>query len=695
MNNNLIGNVFLTMAVTNSIFNHFSKKTIDSKYINSLDNAIMNADEESVFNTYRYWTPFQIPMQNVIKDGSSKDDKGNPEMESTSTRATKSLFNNFNAVYVSDAFRKDANMPLLDNPESRKDQRANTACTIKDLVEASLSGAMGRQVYNYSDFAYCKYLGKISNNYLITLRRFGAPCGDRIDKRTYSSIRWMDDQVQNHMPDIGRMITWLGTPGNEMSNILKYSYSMNWEDQEAKIEEIESDGEGSGKLASIFNMANSKYRTQVQKGMAGKNFSGKSYIDGMFGGIGSTDPPYDRSKWDRMYDSTKIYGPLDVIMKTKKRKEGLTFEQKITLTFDYELRSYYGVNGKAAMADLLGNILATTYTHGTFWGGERRFVGGAQDNVFANLGIFNLADEGGLNNPGSVWTALMYSIHQGAQAFTGGVKGETTVEKIKNLAKDIGGMLLGGVLNKLGRPQKFAMASLLSGAPVGCWHLTVGNPKSPIIEVGNLVCTSSEIEHYGPLGLDDFPTGLRVRVTLEHGKPRDIVGIEQMYGRGDTRIYAPLGENVMNMYETAESISSPRTISGDEKTAIKLNESYDSLKLDLDPTDILDANINLTQSKEISNTKSPNKEDITSLMRYFGTEERNLIVAAGGEALYGSEKHKNDHLQKPAAGKGKKKSVAEMQKELDDAKAKRKAEREKRKAERKKKREERRAARRK
>ena len=148
-------------------------------------------------------------------------------------------------------------MPLLDTPENRKAQRKNTACTIQDLVEASAAGLMGRQVYNYSDFAYCKHLGKIPNNYLITLRRFGAPCGDRIDIRPYSNIIGLDKQLQQHMPDIGRLITWIGTPGNEMSNILKYSYGVQWEDLEAKLEDVDGHGDDDGSLASLFNMANS------------------------------------------------------------------------------------------------------------------------------------------------------------------------------------------------------------------------------------------------------------------------------------------------------------------------------------------------------------------------------------------------------------------------------------------------------
>lgn len=646
MNNNLIGNVFLTMAASNSIFNDFNKnkRIIQSKYISTLDNAVMAKEEEIIFNTYRYWTPFYIPMQNVIKDGKTKNSKGEPEMQAVSGVGVKSLFNNYNAIISDAQFRTDANMPLLDNPESRMEQRRNTSCTIKDLVEASISGKMGRQVYNYSDFAYCKYLGRVSNNYLITLRRFGAPCGDKIDKRYYSRIRNFENKIQNHMPDIGRMITWMGTPGNEMSNILKYSFGMKWKDFEAKIEEKE--GNEGGPLASIFNMANSNYRKQVMQGRRGTNFAGKDYMNGMIGGAGFDSPPYNSSTWDSMYDSNKVYGPLDVIDKVKQRDTGLVFEQKFTLIFDYELRSYYGVNGKAAMADLLGNILATTYTHGTFWGGERRLNGASQDNIFANLPIFKLAEQGGLNNPGAVYDAFVESIHQGAKAFSTGVEGESTKDKIKNMAKDIGGMLLGGMLNKLGRPQKFAFSSVLSPAPTGCWHLTVGNPMSPILEIGNLCCTSTEIEHYGPLGLDDFPTGIRVKVQLEHGKPRDVVGIEQMYGRGDTRIYQPMGGHVLDMYKNSVSITAPKVPDPlKTKQTLAIERSRNSMKNSLNKEDLIGMELNKSESRELSNTEYE-KHDLTSLMRYFGTTEGGLIAAAGAEGLYGAEKHKNDHIKK-------------------------------------------------
>ena len=176
--------------------------------------------------------------------------------------------------------------------------------------------------------------------------------------------------------------------------------------------------------------------------------------------------------------------------------------------------------------------------------------------------------------------------------------------------------------------------SLLSPAPVGFWHLTIGNPKAPILEVGNLICTNTEIEHSGPLGLDDFPTGIRVKVTLEHGSPRDIMGIEQMYNRGDTRLYTPMGDNIMDMYHESSPISDNGEFKSDAD--LKNNVKNDANKADLS---------NLTVMKEAKLIKiNDNQEsDLSALVRYFGTNDKKLIVSASRGALYGAPK--NDHIQ--------------------------------------------------
>lgn len=648
------------MAVTNTIFNSKALRDIPSSdtapiISNGVESYAMNDDEASVFNTYKYWQPFAAPGQPWISPN-EKDADGNPKYEGVRYAATKSLFNPFNAVYINNDYRVASNMPLLDTVDSRKRQRDINRCSVADLVNASAEGKMGRQVYTYADFAYCKHLGKMPNNYMITLRRFGAPCGDKIDYSPQASISKFERESQQHMPDMGRMIAWMGTSGNDLSSILTWSTAYEWENMQAGIDQQQDSGEG-GMLQSIFNMASPTYRRQVQQGIAGKNFAGKDKMNAMLGQIGGFgDPPYSDVAWQKNYDNRKVYGPLDVVMETQHRKPGLKFSQSFKLVFDYELRSYGGVNGKAAMMDLLSNILCCTYSLGTFWGGERRFYGAHQDNIFANLPIFKLADQGELNNPAKVYDAFTASISEGTKAFTDGIKGESTIEKIKNFAKDLGGMLLGGMLNKLGRPQKFALASLLSPAPTGCWHLTVGNPKNPILEIGNLICKGATVTHYGPLGLDDFPTGLRVEVQLEHGKPRDQMGIEQMYMRGENRVYVPMGDEIIKMYEnatevkistTSDSIKTTEQQAQTQRLMTAAQERAAEVGDVTENTSVMADNATAsTHTTPPSAVTMMTPELTKTLQRYFGTDNKKLIVFGSMESLYGAERHKNDAAKK-------------------------------------------------
>ena len=88
--------------------------------------------------------------------------------------------------------------------------------------------------------------------------------------------------------------------------------------------------------------------------------------------------------------------------------------------------------------------------------------------------------------------------------------------------------------NALGRPALYAINSIVSGEDLGLWHLTIGNPLNPIAVMGNLILTNAELS-FGdvPLGLDDFPTEIKVAVTLKHCKPRDLTGIAKLFTKGE------------------------------------------------------------------------------------------------------------------------------------------------------------------
>jgi hypothetical protein len=202
------------------------------------------------------------------------------------------------------------------------------------------------------------------------------------------------------------------------------------------------------------------------------------------------------------------------------------------------------------------------------------------------------------------------------------------LETLKQMANQLGGMLIGGVLNNLGRPHKQFMNSVLSPAPVGFWHVTVGNPHHPIMSIGNMIIENAVVEHYGPLGLDDFPTGLKVTVTLKRAKPRDLRDIEKLYMHGNDRIYTSMGPKVFDMYQKSKEYKDKnKHLSG-------INTIYGNADANV-PT----ATGNITIS-DISNMKYV-------LQKYFGHADTYSIYVSACEQEYGAHKKK-----KKGAGAG-------------------------------------------
>ena len=122
----------------------------------------------------------------------------------------------------------------------------------------------------------------------------------------------------------------------------------------------------------------------------------------------------------------------------------------------------------------------------------------------------------------------------------------------------------GMIKNGLGRPAVYALDSLLTGDNVGLWHLTIGNPRNPIMSIGNLIIDKSEITQSGPLGLDDFPTDLMVSVSLKHGRPRDSAEIQKMYTKGSGPIYTPLGAKAASNFYKLTSTKYSANITEDK-----------------------------------------------------------------------------------------------------------------------------------
>jgi hypothetical protein len=384
--------------------------------------------------------------------------------------------------------------------------------------------------YQYSDFALAKYYGKIPNNMLITLRRFSYPAADDIvtpqalaqDGKTMESIQ---------QPDIARAVSWLGeAPGNNMSEILKFSNGFGWKDAESTVQTLNSkQGASSGKFGSIVE--GNKVLSAMANGGAGRDAvaANANKQNAGFDAFSATYPNH-------------VFGPMNVIKNVLVREQGLKFEQEFKIKFEYELRAFEGANPKIMMLDQLANILALTYNNAPFWGGSVRYIG--DGSVAKPLGNLSKLREGDyLGFAGSI-VDDMGKMFKGAGTGMAGAAGAL-------MSGDIGGALgalkdnkflnnlIGGMaMDMFNTPQGGqAAASLLTGDPTGNWHLTIGNPLNPIMVIGNLCMQDCNITFEGGMGIQDFPEKMTAEITLKPGRPRDKAEIESMFNSGRGRFY--------------------------------------------------------------------------------------------------------------------------------------------------------------
>lgn len=557
MRNKIYGSFNIVNDVSSQSFtNHPTLISSDiaedfNSYINSGDIELHSADIEPLSND-----DFGDDGQNQksLKTKSERQ-KANREKYGGLSRGVRSIFNKFHAVPLENStygVRITQNTPLLDSPSTRRLQRSSNACTVRDLVEKSRQGLMGACVYDYSDFMFCKYLGRVPNNYMITLRRFTIPVNDYI--KPYGNATAIDPEgmtknqskTDNGGISMGCMVTWLGTPGNEIGEIMKYNFSMPFQSATAKWEPDGAAGPqvqnttSKGAIGKAFTGALSN---DIVKGLAGRGMFGRGIYNPLGGNTVSTPAPH--------YDSQKAYAGVDQIKSIYIRDpdKGLQFSHKFKLTFDYELRSYNGVNGKQAMLDLLGNILTVCYTTGDFWpGAYRHNQGGAYMQPMSSLECMKHHD---------TFSGYVQAFQKDFNSFRSTIANalKDPIGTIMNLLDNIGGLFLGGEKEPL--PPAFGSGrnALLSDNAVGFWHVTVGNPCAPMMSIGNLVMEDCSVEHYGPLGLDDFPTGLKVTCSFVCGKPRDKRLIERIYGGGNDRIYMPLDQQVIDMLRQADKIN--------------------------------------------------------------------------------------------------------------------------------------------
>ena len=414
------------------------------------------------------------------------------------------------------------------------------------------------RAYSYSDFLYLKHYHTFNNNRLITLRRFMAPVYDEL------RVALRDEDYSSPLrKPIAQALSYLDVSGNKLSDFTKMNIKINSTNIESKA------GNDPIKLDEAENFLES-VTGQASGGIAQTGIKLLSILSGTGSDIGNLQ------NWTSAYDPWKqgplsdlVYGPVNVVTGAKIRDRGLTFTQSnFKVSFEYSSKTIENVNQKAAMLDILANTLALTYNHALFWGGENRFLIDRANFPLARTElVFSLLSN--LNNPTLLKTALQKEVGQGAKTVADSVGdfykdllkdgfGAFTDENNQNKIAGMATQYLLADSKKIKELQRTVLEQTkaeLTGAPTGEWHLQVGNPFAPIMMIGNLWCTATDIEFNDELSIDDFPTEFKFTCTLEHGRPRDASDIQSIFNAGGGRIYYPYKDGVIDINKSSSTFN--------------------------------------------------------------------------------------------------------------------------------------------
>ena len=464
-------------------------------------------------------------------------------------------------------------------PDNSKNYAKNP--TTADLISWSKSDPRGRFTYMFQDFVFCKYWNRIENNRMITLRRYPAPVVDAVEPADYNGADVLSHvdptnadtwptPTDNVFAPLATAITYFGEgTGNSLKELLGFAYQYNWDEMETDVWNTTSSQIEEGKILNEnAQWLSGGLSVIAQATGIIRDLQGKEKIQSIHA-VGLPPDPYSSGPYEN-----RILGPVNVINNSYKRKRGLKFtHDSLTLTFEYMSRPIANVNNKAIMLDLLANILTMTYSSAVFFGGAHRYrTDHPAIYPWRNTNSLNKIYRGKLFGKESAWYDVLKDVFNRengdwildlANGITNAVKAvasdliaaitgktQSSEEKEQNENdKRRGKTIVNTVMGTAGRAvaAKFLKGkqapwlqdarALLTGEPVGDWHLMIGNPLNPIAMIGNLIVTNSKIEFSDELGPDDFPIGFKAQITLQHAMGRDKDGIEAMFNRGAGRIY--------------------------------------------------------------------------------------------------------------------------------------------------------------
>lgn len=382
----------------------------------------------------------------------------------------------------------------------RNDIYNTTTSSIIDYT-ANTAMELGEQ-----DFAYLKDYGVYPNNRLIVVRRFKSPVGDDLTS--------LDD---GNKP-ISTLVSWF----EGEKSPLKISFGEKWENGQGNLVKLLDRMLGTEKLGGGLRTLNSFF----QGGVPFSGFSEGLQFE-LLKRLGLTD--------DKGLQNVPSGNP-NLIQESKKRQlvndsGGSAMETKIDIDFEttYQQKFIGGTDPTLVYLDIINNILRFGGSESNFYingkGGEliRSFLTKFRKGQW--IQALTIIVNAIVDLMSGIVESLFKSIKKVSSAVASAAKGDT--DPITSIVTDAFSKIGGAVISKY-RVEIGGIVSSLTGESSTPWHVTIGNPKSPIFSTGDMYTQNVTIELGPVLAFNDLPSSITVTCTLSNARS---LGIQEIFGK--------------------------------------------------------------------------------------------------------------------------------------------------------------------
>lgn len=376
-----------------------------------------------------------------------------------------------------------------------------------------------------ADFAYLRQHGHYSNNRLVILRRYEKPVGN-------------DPTLNPDNMPISTMITWL--PPNEEMISFK-GLQENWKSVDETLVEFFKDfltqgadiATGATKMVTGLTGLVNDIIGLTGKGIkAGGKSVGLGSAFSVASGIAQAGKLEDLATIKVLQAlgfsaSPQVRGNVrynpNLVTKSMSRNfsgggDGIEGSFDFDFETEYEYKFFAGHDPEQSMLDIIANTL-------TMFTSDREPLIQPQ-----SLGSWKRLNDIMHNREGSLGD-LIKNFNNQLNLGTDSIK--SFIEATRSSFDNYGAFLYSAYEARL----KAAIAAS-TGEPNGVWHLTIGNPKKPIVSIGNLVLRSGSIDlNTSEMSMQDFPTRIRVGCSLTNATPLGRQDVENVLSAGFGRIY--------------------------------------------------------------------------------------------------------------------------------------------------------------